>query len=102
MADETHAEIMAARPTLTLPEQRTSVPRVTAPTCPQHCSGRHTVDGVIACAVCGAEKYTVVLHEWPHAEGHYWTGLEPMQGAPPHHGAKDLVCHNGKMVRRWR
>ena len=97
-----HAEIMAHPPVLALPARPVSAPVVTAPTCPEHCSGRHQVDGVIACAHCGGEKYQVVLHEWPHSAGHSWTGLVPMNGAPPKRDAKDLVCCGQPMRRVWR
>ena len=103
MPDETHAEIMDKVGTApVLPAQRTSVPTVTTPTCPANCSGRHTVDGFVVCVQCGGTKYKVVLHEWPHSAGHYWTGLEPMHGAPPKRSNEDLVCCNQPMRRVWR
>lgn len=102
MADESHANIMANPPVLKLPTERTIVPVVPAPACPTHCTGRHTVDGVIACKVCGGEKYKVVLHEWSHSPGHYFTLLESMNGASMIFDEQSLWCCKQPMVRRWR
>ena len=60
-----------------------ATPRVPHPACPEHCSGRHTTDGVLVCPSCQVPAYRVVGHEWLYTEGHYWWSLEPMNGSPP-------------------
>lgn len=101
MPDESHADILANPPPLRLPPARTTVPLVVAPTCGRDCSGRHETDGVLRCGTCGGTKYRVVLHEWRHAEGHYFNGLEPMNGAPPYDG-RDPVCCGTPMQRVFK
>ena len=102
MPERDHDEIMRNVPPLKLPAQRTSVAPTATPTCERDCSGRHETDGVIVCVRCGRAKYQVVLHEWRHQNGHYFTSMEPMNGAPPKRGPEDLRCCGQHMTRAWK
>lgn len=80
-----------------------SVPRVLNPQCPEHCSGKHTVDGFLMCPHCLVPAYQVIAHEWFHQEGHNWFKLEPMNGSRPLTSPETPLCNCGRrMQRRWR
>ena len=67
----------------TLPSvPRLAVPLVRTPTCPDHCSGKHHVEALLACTVCEAPAFRLVAHEWAHADGMYFYSTEPMNGMP--------------------
>lgn len=57
-----------------------AVPRVRAPKCEEHCSGRHEHDGIMQCPNCRVPAYRIIAHEWAHQDGHYFHSLEPMNG----------------------
>ena len=61
---------------------RSSVPRVIAPKCEDHCSGRHEIDSVLSCPKCRVAGYKVILHEYKHSDGHYFVTLAPINGSP--------------------
>ena len=106
MSDERWAEIFATKPRLVLPG---TVPRVMplppeGPSCPAHCSGRHVHDAWLTCRRCGGRAYRVILHEFkpPGGPGHYFTGLEPVNGSPPFIPARTPVCCGDTMLRVFR
>lgn len=68
---------LPAAPTVTYPH-------VPDPKCPDHCSGRHEVDGQVVCDHCRTPAYLVWMHEWPGRSGIYWSGLQPVNGMPPY------------------
>jgi len=80
---EDWARIYGETRAATLPGSgRHSTPHVPDPKCPGHCSGKHSVDGVIRCDKCGGIAYQVWSHEWPWTEGHNWTEVRPVNKAP--------------------
>ena len=104
MSDERWQHIFAAKLPLVLPD----VPRrhrelpAEGPSCPAHCSGRHEHDAWLTCRKCGGRAYRVILHEFSHEPGHYFTGLEPVNGAPPFIPARTPVCCGEMMARTFR
>mgnify|MGYP001592814976 CR=1 FL=1 len=83
---------------------RISTPRIINPTCPEHCTGKHSVDGQIMCRHCRVPAYNVVAHEWFHQEGHNWNALEPMNGSRQlNPGERIPLCQCGReMQRLWQ
>lgn len=69
-----------------------STPYVPHPTCPEHCSGKHRVEGVLRCDKCKSEAYRVISHEWPWTEGHHWTEFRPANGAPRYDAFGPMIC----------
>ena len=72
------------------------------PTCPEQCSGGHSVDSHILCPRCGGVGYRVINHEWPGQVGHYWVTLEPVNGRPELAPREQPMCRDCgvAMVRR--
>ena len=66
------------------PVPRLDVPYVAAPTCADHCSGRHDHDGDVLCDHCRVPAYQVWQHEWRGRPGVYFSVLQPVNGAPPY------------------
>ncbi len=103
MADEKWAQIHSQRIPFSPKPNRLVTPLILNPTCPEHCSGRHEIDGVVQCPHCQVPAYKVVLHAWPHTSGQYWNSLAPMNGAPPVTGSTTPTCNCGReMVRVWK
>lgn len=71
------------------PVPRVDTPYVQTPTCAEHCSGRHEVDGLIMCPHCRVPMYQVWMHEWRGRPGIYWSTAMPVNGAP--------ACVNGRV-----
>lgn len=83
MSDERWADIFAKKHSLVLPgapSRRREIPPE-GPTCATHCSGRHDHDGWLCCRRCGGRAARVVMHEFAHQPGHYFTAVEPLDGA---------------------
>jgi hypothetical protein len=81
---------------------RLDIPRVHKPTCPEHCNGRHEVDGVLMCPTHKTPMYKVVLHGWFHDDGHSFNSIEPMNGAPELKVTTPTCPDCGKeLERRW-
>lgn len=77
---------------------RHATPIVRTPTCPEHCSGRHTLDRVIACPSCRVAAYQVWSHEYLFTEGHNFHELRPVNGATP--DGPRVRCTCGREFRR--
>lgn len=60
---------------------RHATPVVRTPTCPEHCSGRHTLDSVIACPHCRTAAFQVWSHEYLWSEGHNFHVMVAVNGA---------------------
>lgn len=58
-----------------------STPVVRTPTCPDHCSGKHTLDSVIKCPHCQVPAFQVWSHEYVWSEGHNFHEMRPVNGA---------------------
>lgn len=69
-----------------------ATPLVKHPTCPEHCSGRHTLDGEIACRHCGVPAYQIWHHEWLYTEGHNFVEVKAVNGAPPYRNEEPVIC----------
>ena len=72
-----------------LPESLPAVPRVdtpyvAAPTCAEHCSGRHECDGLVVCEHCRVPAYQIWQHEWRGRGGIYFSLIQPVNGMPPY------------------
>lgn len=66
-----------------------------------HCSGRHQLDGVLACRKCRSVAYKVLNHEYAHSEGHWFCELIPVNGSPPARPGETPKCCGQPMVREW-
>jgi hypothetical protein len=97
---EIHGAHGPAATGFTKPVTRRETPTVRQPTCPEHCSGRHTADGVLRCPSCRTPAYQVVGHEWLYTEGHFWWGLEPMNGSPPTSQTSQTCQQCGRALER--
>ena len=95
----TWEQIYATRPVYAPVTPRLDVPRVPKPRCPEHCSGKHDMEGTVYCPHCKVPAYQVRAHEWNHQEGHYFYELVPMNGSPPSNG-KTPVCNCGRTMIR--
>src|SRR2546428_818731 len=76
------------------PQRTSGIARIATPTCDQHCSGRHEIDGKMVCPKCKGVGYLVTLHEYPHMEGHYFTTLEPINGSPQWGSLTTPICRD--------
>ena len=104
MSDPTWGEIFAKKQVLSLPGRapRTLPLPPEGPTCPEHCSGRHEHDGWLTCRKCGAKSYRIVLHEFAHQPGHYFTSLEPVEPGIVNPLSLSLRCCGESMIRVLR
>ena len=81
------------------PAPKVSVPYVAEPQCPEHCSGRHDCDGIMACERCQVPAYYIWQHEWAGRHGIYFSLLQPVNGMPPYR--KNMPCPMcGSALRR--
>lgn len=102
MADERWDQIHGRRYTLDFPEKRVEVPFIEHPRCPDHCSGRHDEEAVIACPACRVIGYVVTAHGWFHNPASYFYTHEPRNGMPAWTGRTPRCQCGREMVRRWR
>lgn len=103
MSDETYKQIYEkGAPPLRMPAApRRDNPFQGAPKCETHCSGRHEIDGVMQCKICGTAMYQILLHEWRDQEAHYWNELIPLNGAPAYNPfAPPPRCCGEPLIRR--
>ena len=68
---------------------RHSTTRILHPICPDHCSGKHSIDSRIVCPHCQSCAYIVWVHEYAETEGHYFYEIKAAEGSPPHASLPD-------------